>query len=91
MSTAVNPTNYDMIPTLVPKEKGLVFAVIETPARTRHKYAFEPKYGIMRLKNDPCRRLNVPVRLRIYFDVRGAIDEVELPLKLYVHNRLLAA
>lgn len=46
----VNPTNYDMIPTLVPKEKGLVFAVIETPAGIRHKYAFEPEYGIMRLK-----------------------------------------
>jgi inorganic pyrophosphatase len=50
MSAAVNPTNYDMIPTLVPKEKDLVFAVIETPAGTRHKFAFEPKYGIMRLK-----------------------------------------
>lgn len=50
MSKAVNPTNYDMIPTLVPKEKDLVFAVIESPAGTRHKYAFEPEYGIMRLK-----------------------------------------
>lgn len=49
MSKAVNPTNYDMIPTLVPKEKDLVFAVIETPAGIRHKFAFEPKYGIMRL------------------------------------------
>lgn len=50
MSKAVNPTNYDMIPTLVPEEKDLVFAVIETPAGTRHKFAFEPAYGIMRLK-----------------------------------------
>ncbi|HET6275715.1 MAG TPA: inorganic diphosphatase [Candidatus Cybelea sp.] len=50
MSKAVNPTNYDMIPTMVPKEKDLVFAVIETPAGTRHKYAFEPEYGIMLLK-----------------------------------------
>jgi inorganic pyrophosphatase len=50
MSTPVNATNYDMIPTLVPKEKDLVFAVIETPAGIRHKFAFEPKYGIMRLK-----------------------------------------
>lgn len=50
MSTAVNATNYDMIPTEVPKEKDLVFAVIETPAGIRHKFAFEPKYGIMRLR-----------------------------------------
>jgi inorganic pyrophosphatase len=50
MTTAVNATNYDMIPTAVPKEKELLFAVIETPAGIRHKYAFEPKYGIMRLK-----------------------------------------
>jgi inorganic pyrophosphatase len=46
----VNPTNYDMIPAFVPDEKDLAFAVIETPAQTRHKYAFEPKYGIMTLK-----------------------------------------
>lgn len=50
MSKAVNPTNYDMIPTEVPKEKHLVFAVVETPAGVRHKYAFDPEYGIMRLK-----------------------------------------
>jgi inorganic pyrophosphatase len=51
MSETVNPTNFDMIPTFVPKGKGdLVFAVIETPAGIRHKYAFEPEYGIMRLK-----------------------------------------
>ncbi|MGA8532813.1 MAG: inorganic diphosphatase [Candidatus Tumulicola sp.] len=50
MSTAVNPTNYDMIPTFVPEAKGIVFAVIETPAGIRHKFAFEPKYGIMLLK-----------------------------------------
>jgi inorganic pyrophosphatase len=46
----LNPTNYDMIPAFVPDEKGVAFAVIETPAQTRHKYAFEPKYGIMTLK-----------------------------------------
>jgi inorganic pyrophosphatase len=50
MSKSVNATNYDMIPTFVPKEDDLVFAVIETPAGIRHKFAFEPKYGIMRLK-----------------------------------------
>ena len=50
MSKAVNATNYDHIPAFVPKEKTILFAVIETPAGTRHKFAFEPKYGIMRLK-----------------------------------------
>jgi inorganic pyrophosphatase len=47
----VNPTNFDAIPAYVPdNESKLVHAVIETPAQTRHKYAFEPKYGIMLLK-----------------------------------------
>ncbi len=49
--TAINPTNYDAIPAYVPGSGGkLAYAVIETPAQTRHKYAFEPKYGIMLLK-----------------------------------------
>jgi inorganic pyrophosphatase len=47
----INPTNYDAIPTYVPDAaEKLVHAVIETPAQTRQKYAFEPKYGIMTLK-----------------------------------------
>ncbi len=47
----INPTNYDAIPTYVPGEKEkLVHAVVETPAHTRQKYAFEPKYGIMMLR-----------------------------------------
>jgi inorganic pyrophosphatase len=46
----VNPTNYDAIPTYAGNSEDLVHAVIETPANTRHKYAFEPKYGIMVLK-----------------------------------------
>jgi inorganic pyrophosphatase len=47
----INPTNYDAIPAYVPgSESKLVHAVIETPAQTRHKYAFEPQYGIMVLK-----------------------------------------
>jgi inorganic pyrophosphatase len=50
MHGGVNPTNFDQIPTRPPDHKDLVFAVIETPAGIRHKYAFEPKYGIMRLK-----------------------------------------
>jgi len=50
MSKAVKATKYAMIPTTVPREKDLVFAVIETPAGIRHKFAFDAKYGIMRLK-----------------------------------------
>jgi inorganic pyrophosphatase len=46
----VNPTNYDAIPTYGDGKERLVNAVIETPAQTRHKYAFESKYGIMLLK-----------------------------------------
>jgi inorganic pyrophosphatase len=46
----VNPTNYDAIPTYADGKGPLVNAVIETPAQTRHKYAFDPKYGIMVLK-----------------------------------------
>ncbi len=47
----INPTNYDAIPTYAPHEKEkLVHAVIETPANTRQKYAFEPKYGLLVLK-----------------------------------------
>ena len=46
----INPTNYDAIPTYVDGGKGLVHAIIETPAQIRHKYAFVPKYGIMLLK-----------------------------------------
>lgn len=46
----VNPTNYDAIPSYVKGKERLVHAVIETPAQTRHKYAFDPKFGIMLLK-----------------------------------------
>jgi inorganic pyrophosphatase len=36
----------------VPESKErLVHAAIETPAQTRHKYAFEPTYGIMLLEH----------------------------------------
>jgi inorganic pyrophosphatase len=46
----LNPTNYDAIPTYVDDAEGLVHAIIDTPGRIRHKYAFVPKYGIMLLK-----------------------------------------
>ncbi len=48
---SINPTDYDRIPAYALNgAKGLVHAVIETPAQTRHKYAFVPQYGIMMLK-----------------------------------------
>src|SRR5438270_7462999 len=51
---AINPTHYEQIPTFPENEKDggdhFVHAVIETPARQRHKYAFEPKYGAFQLK-----------------------------------------
>lgn len=47
----INPTNYDAIPAYASDgPEKLVNAVIETPAQIRHKFAFEPKYGIMVLK-----------------------------------------
>ena len=47
----INPTDYDCIPAYSENGKQpLVHAVIETPAQIRHKYAFEPKYGLMVLK-----------------------------------------
>ena len=49
-SKGINPTNYADIPAFVPGDTDLVHAVIETPRGIRHKYAFEPKYGIMLLK-----------------------------------------
>jgi len=51
---AINPTHYEQIPTFPDKKKEdgdhFVNAIIETPARQRHKYAFEPKYGAFQLK-----------------------------------------
>ena len=46
----INPTNFDAIPAYADGKEKLVHAVIETPAQTRHKYAFDPRYGIMVLK-----------------------------------------
>lgn len=47
----IHPTNFDRIPSYAPHHKqNVAHAVIETPGGTRHKYAFEPAYGIMLLK-----------------------------------------
>jgi inorganic pyrophosphatase len=57
----INPTDYDAIPTY-PREgaKNLVHAVIETPALTRHKYAFVPNYGIFMLRQTLAEGLTWP-------------------------------
>lgn len=50
---SINPTNYEAIPSYASgKTNGsrLVNAVIETPRDIRHKYAFDPKLGIFKLK-----------------------------------------
>jgi inorganic pyrophosphatase len=49
----INPTNYEAIPAFAAGNGNhgrRVHAVIETPRDTRHKYAFEPKLGIFKLK-----------------------------------------
>ena len=47
----VNATHLEKIPTFVSKEKeDVVHAVIETPRDTRLKYAFEPDFGVFKLK-----------------------------------------
>jgi inorganic pyrophosphatase len=57
----INPTNYDAIPTYAEdKDARLVHAVIETPALTRHKYAFVPKYGIFMLRQTLAEGLTWP-------------------------------
>jgi inorganic pyrophosphatase len=60
-NSRINPTNYDAIPTY-PRDGAdkLVHAIIETPARTRHKYAFVPKYGIFMLKQTLAEGLSWP-------------------------------
>ncbi len=57
----INPTNYDNIPSYPPDaDDRVVYAIIETPALTRHKYAFEPRYGIMLLKHTLAEGLRWP-------------------------------
>ncbi|MBV8066761.1 MAG: inorganic diphosphatase [Candidatus Eremiobacteraeota bacterium] len=57
----INPTNYDAIPAYADDRRGeFVHAVIETPAKTRHKYAFVPKFGIFKLKQTLAEGLTWP-------------------------------
>jgi inorganic pyrophosphatase len=47
----LNPTHFDRIaPFPDPDEKHVVHVVVETPRDIRHKYAFDPKLGIFKLK-----------------------------------------
>jgi inorganic pyrophosphatase len=52
---AIHPTRFESIPTFPPKQKdrdeNLVHAIIETPARQRHKYALEPEYGAFMIRD----------------------------------------
>jgi inorganic pyrophosphatase len=50
----VNPTRFEDLPTY-PESKQerhekVVYAVIETPAKTRHKYALNPEFGALELR-----------------------------------------
>ena len=51
---------YDKVPTWASEDDGHVLAVIETPKLTRHKYAFEPKFGAMLLKQTLAEGLTWP-------------------------------
>lgn len=47
----INPTHFEDIPAFPDDaDNFVVHAIIETPRDIRHKYAFQPKYGIFKLK-----------------------------------------
>ena len=50
----VNPSNYEHITPFPdgtdPKSDFVVRIIVETPRRTRHKFAFDPKCGLFKLK-----------------------------------------
>ena len=57
----VNATHFERIPTFPhPKDKNVVHAIIETPRNIRHKFALEPKYGILKLKQTIAQGLAWP-------------------------------
>lgn len=60
---SVNATHFERIPTFPEKQESstpVVHAIIETPARRRHKYAFEPKFGTFVLKSTLAEGLTWP-------------------------------
>ncbi len=64
MSASNTNLHYDKIPTFPDdeqkKEGAVVYAVMETPQKTRHKYAFDAKIGIFMLKQTLASGLEWP-------------------------------
>ena len=57
----VNATHFERIPTFPrPKDRNVVHAIVETPRDIRHKFALEPKYGILKLKHTIAQGLAWP-------------------------------
>ena len=52
--TDINPTRFEDLPTYPEskqdRKENAVYAIIETPAKTRHKYALNPKFGAFELR-----------------------------------------
>lgn len=84
----INPTNFEAIPAFADGAKNgkrRVHAVIETPRDTRHKYAFEPKLGLFKLK------LTLPEGMQWPYDygfVPRTIAEDGDPLDILVLNQI---
>ena len=84
----INPTNFEAIPAFTGNGKNgrqRVHAVIETPRDTRHKYAFEPKLGLFKLK------LTLPEGMQWPYDYgfvpRTLADDGD-PLDILVLNQI---
>ncbi|HEY1977578.1 MAG TPA: inorganic diphosphatase [Candidatus Baltobacteraceae bacterium] len=84
----INPTNFEAIPAFPDgKNSGerRVHAVIETPRDTRHKYAFDPKLGLFKLK------LTLPEGMQWPYDYgfvpRTLADDGD-PLDILVLNQI---
>lgn len=84
----INPTNFEAIPAFSNEAKNAkrrVHAVIETPRDTRHKYAFEPKLGLFKLK------LTLPEGMQWPYDYgfvpRTLADDGD-PLDILVLNQI---
>lgn len=88
MMKQINPTNFEAIPAFPDGAKNgvrRVHAVIETPRDTRHKYAFEPKLGLFKLK------LTLPEGMQWPYDYgfvpRTLADDGD-PLDILVLNQI---
>lgn len=84
----INPTNFEAIPAFAGDAKNgerRVHAVVETPRDTRHKYAFEPKLGLFKLK------LTLPEGMQWPYDYgfvpRTLADDGD-PLDILVLNQI---